>query len=185
MKERCPWVNVKNQLYVDYHDKEWGVPVHDDRMLFEMLVLEGAQAGLSWETVLKRRDSYRAAFASFDPVKVSKFGRKDVARLMKDEGVIRHRLKIEGAITNARCFLEVQREFGSFSKYLWNFVGGAPLVTPRGDLKSYPTHSQESDALSKDLKKRGFTFVGTTICYAYMQAVGLVNDHARCCFRSI
>ena len=183
MKTRCPWVNPDNKLYVDYHDREWGRPSHDDRHLFEMLILEGAQAGLSWETILKKRENYRQAFAQFDAKKVARFTPAKVKKLMLDEGIVRNRLKIESTITNAQAFLEVQKEFGSFDKYLWSFVGGKPLVNSPRTRKDYLTRSLESDALSKDLKKRGFRFVGTTIIYAFMQAVGMVNDHSRQCFR--
>jgi DNA-3-methyladenine glycosylase I len=183
MKTRCPWVNPKNALYVKYHDQEWGRAVHDDRKHFEMLTLEGAQAGLSWETVLKKRENYRKAFAGFDPRKVAGFAKSKVTVLMKDEGIIRNRLKIESTIGNAKAFLAVQKEFGSFDKYVWSFVGGKQLKNKRRSLKDYPTHSPESDALSKDLKKRGFRFVGSTIMYAYMQAIGMVDDHSLNCFR--
>jgi len=166
---------------VEYHDREWGVPVHDDRVLFEFLILEGAQAGLSWETILQKRENYRKAFAGFDPRRVSRFGAKEKARLMKDAGIVRNRLKVESTVTNAKAFLDVQKEFGSFDAYLWRFVGGKPVVNRSG---SVPVKTAQSDALSKDLLKRGFKFVGSTICYAYMQAVGLVDDHAPGCHRS-
>jgi DNA-3-methyladenine glycosylase I len=173
---RCSWAE-SDPLEQRYHDHEWGRPVHDDRRLFEMLILEGAQAGLSWSTILRKRDSYRKAFAGFDPRKVAKFGAPQVRRLVGDPGIVRNRLKIKSAIGNARAFLALQKEFGSFDKWLWRFVGGKPKVNApkgRGDV---PATSSESDALSKALKKAGFTFVGTTICYAFMQAVGMVNDH--------
>lgn len=175
---RCRWASEEPNT--TYHDEEWGVPVHDDRKLFEFLILEGAQAGLSWTTILKRRENYRKAFLNFDVKKVSRLTKKDVARLMKDEGIIRNRLKIESSITNAQAFIEVQKEFGSFDKYIWSFVGGKPL---RRNHKTMPATTPESDLMSKDLKKRGFRFVGSTICYAFMQACGLVNDHEKSCFR--
>jgi len=177
---RCAWATTP--LGIAYHDKEWGVPVHDDRVLFEFLMLEGAQAGLSWETILRKREAYRKAFAGFDPRKVARFTSAEVRRLMKDEGIVRNRLKIESAATNAKAFLAVQKEFGSFDAYLWRFVGGKPLVNRRrgGDV---PAKTKESDALSRDLLKRGFKFAGSTICYAYMQAVGMVDDHTMNCFR--
>jgi len=171
-------------LYAKYHDEEWGVPVHDDRVLFEFLVLEGAQAGLSWETILKKRESYRRAFDGFDPAKVARFTRARVARLMRDEGLVRNRLKLEGAVKNAKAFLAVQKEFGSFDAYVWRFVGGAPKRNRWRTMREVPATTPESDALSRDLKKRGFTFVGSTICYAFMQAVGMVNDHHAGCWRS-
>ncbi len=177
MKKRCRW--AAEEPNTTYHDEEWGVPVHDDRVLFEFLILEGAQAGLSWTTILKRRENYRKAFKNFDVETVSKLKKKDVTRLMKDEGIIRNRLKIESTISNAKAFLTVQKEFGSFDKYIWSFVGGKPL---RRSHKSLPATTSESDLMSKDLKKRGFRFVGSTICYAYMQACGLVNDHEKSCF---
>jgi DNA-3-methyladenine glycosylase I len=167
---------------IAYHDREWGVPLHDDRKLFEFLILEGAQAGLSWNTILNRRESYRIAFDRFDPVKVAAYGRKDIARLLKDAGVIRNRLKIASAVQNAGAFLEVGREFGSFDSYIWQFVGGKPCVNRRRTMRDVPARTAESDAMSKDLKRRGFNFVGSTICYAFMQAVGMVNDHLVTCF---
>jgi DNA-3-methyladenine glycosylase I len=179
---RCPWVGDKPHL-ISYHDEEWGVPVHDDRKHFEMLLLEGAQAGLMWETILRRRDSYRRAFASFDPAKVARFTTKRNAALLKDPSIIRNRLKIEAAVTNARAFLAVQKEFGSFDRYVWRFVGDRPKVNHWKSMKQVPATTAESDTLSKDLTKRGFRFVGSTIIYAYMQAVGLVNDHTVDCFR--
>lgn len=179
---RCPW-GESHPLYVTYHDTEWGVPLHDDRKLFEMLVLEGAQAGLSWLTVLKKREAYRRAFNRFDPDQVARYGQRQVERLLGDDGIIRNRLKIASAINNARRFLEVQAEFGSFDRYVWRFVDGQPRqhawTTPSG----VPARTAESDAMSKDLKARGFTFVGSTICYAHMQATGMVNDHLVDCFR--
>ncbi len=168
-------------LYARYHDEEWGVPVHDDRVLFEFLILEGAQAGLSWETILKKRENYRAAFAGFDPAKVARFTAARQAALMRDPGIVRNRLKIAGAVKNARAFLAVQKEFGSFDAYVWRFVGGRPIRSRRRSLKEVPATTAESDALSRDLRTRGFTFVGSTICYAFMQAVGLVDDHLAAC----
>jgi len=183
MKNRCPWVNPANKLYIQYHDKEWGRPSRDDQHLFEMLILEGAQAGLSWETILKKRENYRKAFAQFDPQKVARFNPSKVNKLLQDEGIVRNRLKVESTITNAQAFLKVQKEFGSFAKYVWSFVGNRPIRNFPRNKTDYRTHSAESDALSKDLKKRGFRFVGSTIMYAYMQAVGMVDDHAVNCFR--
>lgn len=182
MKQRCPWAEVNDREIV-YHDTEWGVPVHDDRLLFEFLILEGAQAGLSWDTILKKRENYRRAFARFDPKKVARFGRKERAALMKNPGIVRNRLKIEAAISNASAFLAVQSEFGSFDRYVWQFVGGAPRRNRRRTMKQVPATTPESDAISKDLKERGFRFVGSTICYAFMQATGMVNDHLVTCFR--
>ena len=166
---------------IAYHDDEWGRPVHDDRKLFEFLILEGAQAGLSWSTILNRREGYRKAFAGFDPNRVAKFGAKDIARLIKDERIIRNRLKIESTVGNAKAFLEVKKEFGSFDKYVWGFVGGKPIVNRFEKMGQVPAKTKESDALSKDLKKRRFKFVGSTICYAFMQGVGMVNDHLVAC----
>jgi DNA-3-methyladenine glycosylase I len=165
-----------------YHDDEWGIPQHDDRLLFEFLILEGAQAGLSWETILKKRGAYRKAFAGFDPKKVARFDAGDEKRLLADAGIVRNRLKISSAISNAKAFLDVQREFGSFDAYVWSFVGGKPIRNAWKSLKEVPAKTTESDAMSKDLKKRGFRFVGSTICYAFMQAVGMVNDHTVDCF---
>ena len=181
-KRRCPWC-LGSESYVRYHDEEWGVPVRDDRRLFEFLILEGAQAGLSWSTILNKRESYRRAFAGFDPAKVARLGARDVKRLMADAGIVRNRLKIESAIGNARAFLEVRREFGSFAAYLWGFVDGRPLQSTRRSMKRVPARTPLSDAISRDLKRRGFRFVGSTIVYAFMQAVGLVNDHLVGCFR--
>ncbi len=166
-----------------YHDTEWGVPVHDDRTLFEFLVLEGAQAGLTWQTVLNKRENYREAFHAFDPAKIARYSKRDVQRLLGDAGIIRNRLKIEATIANAKHFLEIQKEFGSFDKYIWGFVGGRPIKHTFKSLKEIPSTSKESDSTSKDLRKRGFRFVGSTICYAFMQAVGMVNDHTTDCFR--
>jgi DNA-3-methyladenine glycosylase I len=179
---RCPWC-LGSDLTRRYHDEEWGVPVHDDRRLFEFLILEGAQAGLSWSTILNKRENYRRAFARFDPAKVARFGLRDVKRLLADAGIVRNRLKIESAITNARAFLEVRREFGTFDAYLWRFVDGRPLQTRRSGMKEVPGRTDVSDAISKDLKRRGFRFVGSTIVYAFMQATGMVNDHLTGCFR--
>lgn len=180
---RCQWVLPGNELYLAYHDQEWGVPVHDDCQLFEFLILEGAQAGLSWSTILHKRQGYRHAFANFDPVTVGAFGKRDIERLLTDTGIVRNRAKIESAITNARNFLDVQKEFGSFDAYLWRFVDGKPLENAWQRTDQVPTSTVESDALSKDLKRRGFKFVGTTIMYAFMQATGMVNDHTTDCFR--
>jgi DNA-3-methyladenine glycosylase I len=181
-KRRCPWC-LGSEQYLRYHDEEWGVPVHDDRRLFAFLILEGAQAGLSWSTILNKRDNYRRAFARFDPAKVARFDARDVKRLMADAGIVRNRLKIESAIGNARAFLEVRREFGSFDAYLWAFVEGCPLQNARRSIRQVPARTPISDSISKDLKLRGFRFVGSTIVYAYMQAVGMVNDHLAACFR--
>ena len=178
---RCPW--AKGDEYVQYHDTEWGVPVHNDRLLFEFLILEGAQAGLSWATILKKRDNYRKAFDGFDPALVAKYGRKKQASLMADAGIVRNRLKIESAIGNAKVFLEVQDEFGTFDKFIWSFVGGKPVQNSWRSLKDVPAQTPGSEAMSKELKRRGFRFVGGTICYAFMQAVGMVNDHLVGCFR--
>lgn len=179
---RCAWCK-DDPLYVAYHDQEWGVPVHDDRMLYEFLVLEGAQAGLSWITILRKREAYRRAFADFDPAKVARFDARRVARLLEDAGIVRNRLKIESAVKNARAFLRVQEGFGSFAEYQWQFVGGQPLQNRPRTLKDVPARTEISDAFSKDLKRRGFSFVGSTIVYAHMQAVGVVNDHVVDCFR--
>lgn len=183
MKKRCNWAENSFEAYEKYHDEEWGVPVHEDRVHFEFLILEGAQAGLSWATILKRREGYRAAFADFDPEIVARFDEQKVEELLLDNGIIRNRLKVQGAVINAKKFLEVQQEFGSFDKYIWGFVGGEPIVNARKNMSDVPATSPESDALSKDLKKRGFKFVGSTIMYAHMQACGLVNDHTVDCFR--
>ena len=168
---------------IEYHDQEWGVPVHDDRVLFEYLVLDGAQAGLSWETVLKKRENYRRAFNAFDPAKIVNYGHTDIERLLADPGIIRNRLKITATVTNAQRFLDVQEEFGSFDSYIWRFVGGRPIRHEFKALSELPTTSPESDAMSKDLRSRGFKFVGSIICYAFMQATGMVNDHTTDCFR--
>ena len=181
--ERCPW--AKTDLYMQYHDNEWGVPIHEDRLLFEFLILEGAQAGLSWETILKKRESYRAAFDHFDPASVAKYGQKKRKNLLADAGIVRNRLKIEAAIQNAQMFLAVQEEFGTFDDYIWGFVGSEPKQNAWKSIKEVPAETPESDAISKDLKRRGFKFVGSTICYAFMQAVGMVNDHLVGCFRHL
>jgi DNA-3-methyladenine glycosylase I len=180
---RCPWVDKSKPDYVDYHDEEWGVPVHDDRRMFEFLILEGAQAGLSWYTVLRKREHYRKAYDGFDPRMVARYDADKVARLLADPGIIRNRLKVAASIENARRFLAVQEEFGSFDAYIWRFVDGKPVVNTLRTLADYPATSAESDALSKDLRQRGFKFVGSTICYAHMQATGMVNDHTVDCFR--
>ena len=179
---RCEWCGA-DPLYVAYHDEEWGVPVHDDRLLFEMVVLDGAQAGLSWITILRKRDAYRKAFDNFDPAKVARYTDKRIARLLENPGIVRNRLKVRSAVQNAKAFLVVVDEFGSFDRYIWRFVGGKPIQNRWRKVADLPATSGESDAMSKDLKKRGFQFVGTTICYAYMQAVGMVNDHTTRCFR--
>jgi DNA-3-methyladenine glycosylase I len=182
-KTRCEWVKADDPLMLDYHDREWGVPVHDDRKHFEFLVLEAAQAGLSWSTILKRREGYRRAFADFDPQKVARFSERKIEKLVQDSSIVRNRMKIEAAIRNARQFLVVQNEFGSFDSYAWRFVDGAPKVNRWKSTKDIPATSPQSDAFSKDLKARGFSFVGSTIIYAHMQAVGMVNDHLVGCFR--
>lgn len=184
MVKRCEWTGFSNDpVMVRYHDTEWGVPVHDDRILFEFLVLEGAQAGLTWQTVLNKRENYRKAFLGFDPAKIARYDKKDVRRLLRDNGIIRNRLKIEATVANAKHFLEIRNEYGSFDKYIWEFVGGRPIKHAFKSLKEIPATSREADAASKDLRKRGFRFVGPTICYAFMQAVGMVNDHTMDCFR--
>jgi DNA-3-methyladenine glycosylase I len=180
-KIRCGWAS--GELYVRYHDEEWGVPIHDDRRLFEFLILEGAQAGLSWSTILNKRDNYRAAFDGFDPHVVARYDRKKTQQLLRNEGIVRNRLKIASAVENAKSFLRVQQEFGSFDRYAWQFVDGRPKVNSWKRLGQVPARTAESDALSKDLKRLGFNFVGSTICYAFMQAVGMVNDHVVSCFR--
>jgi DNA-3-methyladenine glycosylase I len=182
MVQRCGWCK-SDPLYVAYHDEEWGVPVRDDRRLFEFLLLEGAQAGLSWITILRKRENYRRAFAGFDAEKVARYGLRQVERLLADPGIVRNRLKIEAAINNAKRFLAVQEEFGSFDAYIWRFVDGRPIVNRWKSLKQVPASTPESDTLSRDLKARGFKFVGSTICYAHMQATGMVNDHLLDCFR--
>lgn len=181
-RRRCTWAG-SDPLYVAYHDKEWGVPVHRDRKLFEMLVLEGAQAGLSWITILKKRARYRELFCGFDPERVARFDRRRVARLLDDPGIVRNRAKVESAVGNARVFLEIRREFGSFNKFCWGFVGGEPKLNRWRSLKRIPARTAESEAMSRELRGRGMRFVGPTICYAFMQAVGMVNDHTVDCFR--
>jgi DNA-3-methyladenine glycosylase I len=181
--KRCGWVPEQDPLYVAYHDEEWGVPSHDDRHLFELLVLEGAQAGLSWSTILNKREGYRKAFAGFDPEVVARFGARDVKRLLGDAGIVRHKGKIEAAIANAQAVLAVQEEAGSFDSYIWSFVGGSPITNRFRSLGELPAETAESAAMSKDLKRRGFRFVGPTTCYSFMEATGLVNDHTVDCFR--
>lgn len=182
MKTRCGWAKG-SQLYIDYHDTEWGVPVHDDRRLFEFLILEGAQAGLSWSTILNKRHGYRQAYSNFDPQKIARYSDNKVKQLLGNPAIVRNRLKILASIQNARAFLEVQKEFGSFDAYIWRFVGGKQRHNAWRSVKKIPAETKESDAMSKDLKKRGFKFVGSTICYAFMQAVGMVNDHILECYR--
>ena len=183
MFSRCPWAETGNAAYLAYHDDEWGVPVHDDRVFFEFLVLEGAQAGLSWSTILNKREGYRNGFAGFDPLVVARFDQDRIDTLVADSGIVRHRGKIESTVTNARRFIEIQREFGSFDQYVWRFVDGVPRQNAWTSGVDVPAHSTQSDALSKDLKRRGFKFVGSTIVYAFMQATGMVNDHTTTCFR--
>jgi DNA-3-methyladenine glycosylase I len=182
-RKRCAWCELGNDLYIAYHDEEWGVPVHDDRKHFEFLILEGAQAGLSWSTILNKREGYRRAFAGFDPVKVARFSDKKIAKLLENPGIVRNRLKVHSAVRNAQAFRAIQKEFGSFDAYVWPFVGGKPKVNRRRRMKDIPAKTKESDTVSADLKKRGFNFVGSTILYAHMQAVGMVNDHVIRCFR--
>jgi len=178
---RCSW--ARDELSIHYHDEEWGVPVHDDGRLFEFLILEGAQAGLSWNTILKKRENYRAAFDNFDPKRVARYDRRKVQSLLRDRGIIRNRLKIASAVANAKAFLKIQQEFGSFDGYIWQLVGGQPRTSSWKSAKQIPARTTQSDAMSKELRKRGFNFVGSTICYAFMQAVGMVNDHPTACFR--
>jgi len=178
---RCGW--AKGERYTQYHDEEWGVPVHDDRTLFEFLILEGAQAGLSWSTILNKRENYRRAFNGFDPRRVARYDSRRIKKLLADPGIVRNKLKIASTIGNAKAFLRVQDEFGTFDRYIWQFVGGKPLINTRKSLRQVPARTPESDAMSKDLQRRGFKFVGSTICYAFMQAVGMVNDHVLDCFR--
>jgi len=179
---RCEWCG-SDALYVNYHDREWGVPVHDDRKLFEMLTLEGAQAGLSWSTILKKRNNYRKAFDNFDFNKIAKYGGKKISKLMKNEGIVRNKLKINATVINAKAFLEVRKEFGTFDKYIWRFVNNNPKINKFKSLKELPSKTKESDLMDEDLKKRGFKFIGSTICYAFMQAVGMTNDHVVNCYR--
>lgn len=180
--KRCQWV-TDDPIYIEYHDKEWGVPVHDDLKLFEMLILEGAQAGLSWITILKRRETYRIAYDGFDPIKMAKWDNKKIESLLQDPGIIRNKLKVNAAMVNAKAFLEVVKEFGSFNEFIWSFVNGKPITNSWQDISQIPVTTTESDKMSKELKRKGFKFVGSTICYAFMQAVGMVNDHTTDCFR--
>jgi DNA-3-methyladenine glycosylase I len=182
-KQRCRWAGTSDPLYLAYHDEEWGVPSYDDRHLFEMLILEGAQAGLSWSTILNKRANYRRAYGRFDPRKVARYGATEQRRLLADAGIVRNRAKVAASVANARAFLDVQREFGSFATFAWSFVGGKPILNARRGLRDIPPRTAESDAFSKELKRRGFKFVGSTIMYAFMQAVGMVNDHQVDCFR--
>lgn len=183
MKKRCGWATGSNQLDIEYHDLEWGTPLFDDRLLFEFLILEGAQAGLSWTTILAKRENYRKAFDQFEAKKVAQYDQKKIDELLANPGIVRNKLKVNSAVTNAKLFLEVQEEFGSFSKYIWQFVGGKPIQNKWKNREDVPANTEISDTMSKALKKRGFKFVGSTICYAYMQAVGMVNDHTVDCFR--
>lgn len=183
MAKRCDWCGTE-EIYIDCHDKDWGVPVHDDRLHFEMIILDGAQAGLSWITILKRRESYRKAFDNFDVLKVSRYSSKKIEKLLTNPGIIRNRLKVNSTVQNARCFLKIQKEFGSFDKYIWQFVNHKTIQNKWKKMSELPAKTAQSDAMSKDLKKRGFSFVGSTICYAYMQAAGMVNDHTLGCFRN-
>lgn len=182
MKIRCGWV-TEDPLYIEYHDKEWGIPVHDERKLFEMLILEGAQAGLSWITILKKRENYRTAMDNFDYKKIAEYDEGKIEELLSNKGIIRNKRKIDAAISNAKAFIKIQQEFGSFDKYIWQFVGGEPKINSWKNLKEVPVTTEESNKMSKDLKKRGFKFVGPTICYSFMQAIGMVNDHITDCFR--
>ena len=179
--KRCHW--ARSELDIEYHDREWGVPCHDDRVFFEFIILEGAQAGLSWSTILKKRENYREAFDGFDPMRVARFSEARLRKLLQNEGIVRNRLKVAGSVRNAKAFLKVQDEFGGFDPFIWRFVGGKPIANRWKSFKEVPAQTAESDAMSKDLKKRGFTFVGSTICYAFMQATGMVNDHLVSCFR--
>ena len=186
MKTRCAWLDHSgkaSEQYIKYHDEEWGVPIHDNRHLFEFLILEGAQAGLSWATILKKRDNYRKAYDNFDPAKIAKYNEAKQQKLLQNAGIVRNRLKVAASITNAKAFLKVQKEFGSFDKYIWGFTGDKTIQNSWKSLQELPATTKESDAMSKDLKKRGFKFVGSTICYAFMQAIGMVNDHTTDCFR--
>ncbi|MGB2864426.1 MAG: DNA-3-methyladenine glycosylase I [Sedimentisphaerales bacterium] len=182
MKKRCEWPG-DNKLMIEYHDTEWGVPLHDDRKLFEFLLLDNAQAGLSWQTILNKRENYRKAFDNFDPAKITRYGKRKITSLLNNPGIVRNRLKVQSAVTNARAFLDIQAEFGSFDTYIWQFVNGTPIRNHWKSLKDIPATSPESDAMSKALKKRGFKFVGSTICYAFMQSAGMVNDHLTRCYR--
>lgn len=181
--KRCPWVDLSKPDYIAYHDEEWGVPVHDDRLLFELLILEGAQAGLSWETILRKRDRYREVYDGFDPARVALFDERRIAQLLADPGIVRNRLKVHASVGNARAFLDVQQEHGGFDAYIWSFVDGRPVQNSWRSLGELPARTPVSDAMSRDLQRRGFKFVGSTICYAFMQAAGLVNDHETGCFR--
>ncbi len=183
MVKRCEWAAKAGELDQEYHDTEWGVPCYDDRMLFELLILEGAQAGLSWSTILNKRETYRKAFDNFDAKKIARYSDKKVAKLLEDPGIVRNKLKVNATVGNAKAYLKVVKEYGSFSDYIWQFVGGKPIQNKWKRMVDVPVSTAESDAMSKDLKKRGFKFIGTTICYAYMQAVGMVNDHTTTCFR--
>jgi len=183
MKQRCGWVPENNKEYLNYHDVEWGVPVHDDKKLFEMLLLEGFQAGLSWSTILKKRENFKEAFSNFDYIKIARYNGKDIIRLMGNKGIVRNKLKIESSIKNAKVFIEIQREFGSFNKYIWSFVNNKPINNKIKDWKQMPTRNLISENISKDLKKRGMNFVGPTIMYAFLEAVGIINDHEVSCFR--
>ena len=183
MINRCKWVPDGNEIYTEYHDTEWGVPLHDDRLLFEAIILDGVQAGLSWLTVLKKREHYRKVYDNFDARKVVRYKKDKIEKLLNDKGIIRNRLKINASITNAEAFLRIQKEFGSFDKYIWSFVDGSPIINKWKTMSDIPTRSNESDLMSSDLKKRGFKFIGTTICYAFMQATGMINDHTIDCFR--
>jgi DNA-3-methyladenine glycosylase I len=183
MPQRCAWAANSSPLMLDYHDREWGVPLHDDRKLFEFLILEGAQAGLSWETILKKRENYRLALHDFDPTRIARYDEQDAERLLADPGIVRNRLKVQAAIVNAQKLLDVHGEFGSFDSYIWQFVGGKPIKSAFRSISEIPPKTAQSDAMSKDLQRRGFKFVGSTICYAFMQAVGLLNDHTIDCFR--
>ncbi len=182
-KQRCSWVNSGNPLYLEYHDEEWGTPLYDDRQLFEMLILEGAQAGLSWATILNKRENYRKAFDRFDPEKIARYDKQKFNKLLNDPGIVRNRLKINATIDNARACLEIQQQYGSFSNYIWQFVDGKPIINQWKRTEQVPAHTMESDIMAKTLKKAGFKFVGSTTCYAFMQAVGMVNDHTMDCFR--
>ncbi|MCB0749859.1 MAG: DNA-3-methyladenine glycosylase I [Ignavibacteriae bacterium] len=182
MKKRCAWCGT-DPLYIKYHDEEWGVPAHEDRHLFEMINLEGAQAGLSWITILKKRENYKKLFDNFDAIKISKYSENKIEMLLQNPGIVRNKLKVNSVVTNAKAFLKIQKEFGTFDKYIWQFVGGKPIKNKFKTLSDLPTKTEISDAMSKDLKKRGFKFVGSTICYAFMQATGMVNDHTSECFR--
>ncbi len=180
---RCDWASLDNTLYIEYHDAEWGVPLHDDRKLFELLILEGAQAGLSWITILRKRGNYRSAFDSFDPAKIARYNGTKITSLLADPGIVRNRLKVESVVANAKCFLKIKEHFGTFDKFIWDFVGGRPLVNKWKRLSEVPSKTPVSDSMSKGLAKEGFKFVGSTICYSFMQASGMVNDHLVSCFR--